>query len=123
MKSKVAAAHLEISQISSVGLESDYTRLKQNTVHFIKWVSSQNEVMKVSQNKALLEFNISMTGQLRNNLLSEGWPKLDISSLTNYSVSLNHRILQYEALGNILRTNPDLFLNDLSFIEFLFESL
>lgn len=123
MKSKVAAAHLEISHISSVGLESDYTRLKQNTVHFIKWVSSQNEVMKVSQNKALLEFNISMTGQLRNNLLSEGWPKMDISSLTNYSASLNQRILQYEALGNILRTNPDLFLNDLSFIEFLFESL
>ncbi|KAK6460434.1 proteasome stabiliser-domain-containing protein [Scheffersomyces coipomensis] len=123
LKSKVATTISRVSDISSLGLSSEYARLKQSTVQFIKWVSNNDSEFSEAQAKSLREFNTTMAGELRNNLINEGWPQFDTENIRNYSAALSQRSLQYEALGNILRSNPELFWHDISYIEFLFQSL
>ncbi|KAK6205621.1 proteasome stabiliser-domain-containing protein [Scheffersomyces amazonensis] len=123
LKSKLVTTIPRVAEISSIGLTSEYSRLKQSTVQFIKWVSSNDSEFSESQAKTLREFNSNMASQLRNNLITEGWPQLDSSQIKNYSTSISQRQLQYETLGNILRSSPELILDDISYIEFLFQSL
>mmetsp|Transcript_3070 Transcript_3070/g.3428 ORF Transcript_3070/g.3428 Transcript_3070/m.3428 type:complete len:1836 (-) Transcript_3070:992-6499(-) len=121
LKSRYAARHSDISKLSSVALASDYSKLKRAAVHFIKWVSknhSENENLE-----SVKEFNIDMASQLRSNLMGEGWPRIDMAGVRNYSSAINQRLLQYEALGNILKSNPELILDDFTYFEFLFQSL
>ncbi|ODV79379.1 ARM repeat-containing protein [Suhomyces tanzawaensis NRRL Y-17324] len=122
-KSKFVTSSDQISQIASVGLSSDYVRLKQSTVQFIKWVGLNNSEFASGSGHVLEEFNKSMALKLKENLQSEGWPQRDTSQVKNYSSSISQRLLHYEALGNILRANIDLIKNDPSYIEFLFQSL
>ncbi|ABN68170.2 predicted protein [Scheffersomyces stipitis CBS 6054] len=123
IKSKIACTNPQISKIANLGLASDYLRLKQITVQFINWISSNNSEFASSEANVLKDFNIAMAAQLRESLLVEGWPQMDMTNVKNYSSSLNQRTLQYEALGRILRTNPELFIQDIAYIEFLFQSL
>lgn len=123
LKSKEAAKNADIVKITTLGLSSDYPRLKQTTVQFIKWISSQENTEGHAAIKIIKEFNVSMVKQLKESLLSEGWPQMDNAVVKNYSSSVSQRALQYEALGNILRANPELFTADFKLIEFLFDSL
>ncbi|KAK7677798.1 hypothetical protein QCA50_019231 [Cerrena zonata] len=121
INSNEVTKHSEISQICSLGLSSDYHRLKQTTVQFIKQISKTDE--NHSALKLVNDFNVRMAKELKENINNEGWPRMDTSVIKNYNSAIHQRTLQYEALGNILRLNPDLFVNDLSYIVFLFESL
>lgn len=121
VKSKLAAQHSDISKLSSVALASDYSKLKRTAVHFIKWVSKNNGENHSLQ--AVKEFNIDMASQLRSNLMGEGWPRIDMAGVRNYSSAISQRLLQYEALGNILKSNPELIVQDFTYFEFLFQSL
>lgn len=121
LKSKTAAQHSQVTQIASLSLASDYYKLKQTGVQFIKWVSKNNDTS--AEIKGTVEFNTDMAAQLKSNLLGEGWPKMDMSGVRNYSSSMNQRLLQYEALGNILKSSPNLIIEDFAYLEFLFQSL
>lgn len=124
-KSVVATSGPYISQITHLGFTSDYTKLKLTTVQFIKWISSNNTVALEHINKSIGEFNTNMARKLHESILNEGWPKamVDNRSGQGYTAAVNQRLGQYEALCNVLRTTPQLFLTDLTYIEFLFDSL
>lgn len=116
--SKIATKSTLIPIISSIGLNSSrYPKLKSSTIQFIQWVARTNGSALVSD-----DYSVTVAAQLRNNLHSEGWPKFEVAQGTNYSSEINHRRLQYEALGDILKNDANL-LKDLSYIEFLFDSL
>ncbi|CAK7892078.1 proteasome component Ecm29p [[Candida] anglica] len=121
LKSNIATRHPDISKVASIGFSSDYARLKQTTVQFIRWVSKS--VVSKDNGQHSDKFGGHMAAQLKSNLISEGWPKIDTSVVKNYSTAIGQRQLQYEALGELLKANPALFQNDLSYIEFLFYSL
>lgn len=123
LKSKTAATSPKVSSICTLGLASEYSRLKQTTVQFIKWVSQHNSEEGNVAAQAVKDFNTNMAAQLKDNLKAEGWPQIDISAVKNYAATINQRTLQYEALGNILKANPELFKDDFSYVEFLFQSL
>lgn len=123
LRSKEAAKSPDIAKITTLGLGSDYGRLKQTTVQFIKWISNQENTDSQAAGRVVKDFNVSMVQQLKDSLMGEGWPQMDTAGIKNYSSSINQRALQYEALGNILRANPDLFTADLGLVEFLFDSL
>ncbi|ODQ79609.1 hypothetical protein BABINDRAFT_161989 [Babjeviella inositovora NRRL Y-12698] len=116
-QSKLAAHHPDVSRVSSIGLNSDYTRLKQNTVLFVKWVAQS--IGEIDD-----PFYVSIAAQLKQNLLAEGWPQMDTSVVKNYSGAIAQRRSQYEALGSILKRQPGL-LQELSllYLGFLFDSL
>lgn len=123
IKSVIATKHPNILEITNLGLMSDYAKLKQSTVQFIKWVSSNNKEALKSINETMDMFNNNMARRLKENILNEGWPQPVIENGRSYSAVINQRLSQYEALSNILKTYPELALNDFSYIEFLFESL
>lgn len=112
-----AASSPRIAELLSLGLASSYPRLKQAAVAFIKWISTRSDSAK----QVAADYSSNMAAQLKNNLLGEGWPQMDMTN-KNYSTAIKQRALQYEALGNILRSSPEL-IGDWLYIEFLFESL
>lgn len=120
LKSHAAANSAKVSAICSMGLASEYSKLKQSTVQFIKWVSKQNSDAAV---RTIQEFNSNMAAQLKDSLKAEGWPQVDISAVKNYAAAIQQRALQYEALGNILKSNSELIESNFSYVEFLFQSL
>jgi proteasome component ECM29 len=116
--SKVATKSSSIPIITSIGLNSSrLPKLKAATIKFIQWVARTNGSALISG-----DHSVNVAAQLRNNLHSEGWPKFEVVQGTNYASEINHRRLQYEALGDILKYDSSL-LKDLSYIEFLFDSL
>lgn len=119
LKSLVATKSPHISAITNLGLLTDYAKLKQTTVQFIKWVSSNNLEALESINKSMNDFNTNMAQRLKETILSEPTD----TGRTSYSAKMNERLSQYEALCNILKTYPNLFLSDFSYIEFLFDAL
>ncbi|CAI5758290.1 unnamed protein product [Candida verbasci] len=104
----------DITKISTIALGSDDSRLRRLGIEF---------VLKLSGNAKLVEFNENIAQQLRNGILSEGWPSMELSNTTNYHNKIKDRQLRYETIGSILKTYPSIFYKDWSFIEFLFESL
>lgn len=122
-KSVYITSHDKLPQITSTGLESDYPRLKQSTVAFIKWVSSNNEEKGSESYSNLRAYGSDTIMRLKNNLMSEGWPKLDTSQVKNYSSTISQRLSYYESIGSVLNTTPELFLNDSAHLEFFFQSL
>lgn len=118
-KSKLAISHSEVKAISSLGLLSEYAKLRQTTVTFIRAVTLTKHVSaEVSD-----DFNVSIASKLKESLMADGWPEIDSSQVTNYRTAIGLRQLQYEALGDVLRNSPELWFNDLSYLTFLFESL
>lgn len=122
MKSIAATKSPHISKITNLGLITDYAKLKQTTILFIKWVSSNNQEALRVINESMIEFNTNMAQRLKETILNEGWPQAADSGRP-YSALVNQRLSQYEALSNILKTYPDLGLQNFSYIEFLFDSL
>ena len=71
----------------------------------------------------LEKFNEDIAHQLRNSIIAEGWPCVEVSMGTNYLNKIKDVNSKYEALGEILKSQPSIFFNDWSFLEFLFDSL
>lgn len=115
LKSPVALSETKVEEISTVGLMSDYAKLKQLSVTFVRNVTKQGKVS--------LSYSAKTSQQLKENIVANGWPLMDSTQAVNYRTALVLRQLQYEALGDILRNSPQIWNDDLGYIEFLFSSL
>ena len=120
-----------VSLICSIGLHSNEFRLRTLCLTFIRHVAKYNYTSllppKTNSNNTVSssssEFQTNIAALIRNNLHSEGWPRLQLSSSTPvFNTALQQRRLQYETLGDLLKKDFDL-VKDLSYIEFLFDSL
>ncbi|CAI4063344.1 Ecm29p SKDI_08G0120 [Saccharomyces kudriavzevii IFO 1802] len=114
-----------ISLICSIGLHSSEYKLRSLTLAFIRHVAKLNyqNLHVSSSSSSSTDFATSIVSLIRNNLHAEGWPKLQLGSQTPaFKTAILQRQLQYETLGDILKKDFDL-VSDLSYIEFLFESL
>ncbi|EEQ44746.1 conserved hypothetical protein [Candida albicans WO-1] len=105
-------------KIASAALGSDNSRLRLVGIQFIRKLG-QSPVPEENLEK----FNEDIAHQLRNSIIAEGWPCVEVSMGTNYSNKIKDVNSKYEALGEILKSQPSIFFNDWSFLEFLFDSL
>lgn len=117
-RSQFAISHSEVEAISSLGLLSDYARLRQTAVAFIRKVTLAETSVNLNGN-----FEVSIAAKLKDSIMADGWPEIDTSQVSNYRTAIGLRQLQYEALGDVLRNTPDLWMNDISYLLFLFDSL
>ena len=111
--------------ICSIGLHSSHYKLRSLCLTFIRFVAKHNyQNLSVDYEQNVDEgFSTNIASLIRNNLHTEGWPKLQVGSSTpNFNKSILQRRLQYETLGDVLSKDFEL-IEDLSFIEFLFDSL
>ncbi|SJM88352.1 related to Proteasome component ECM29 [Zygosaccharomyces bailii] len=114
-----------VSQICHMGLNSPHYKLRSLSLIFIRHVAKHNyrALIEQTHEREDVGFNINVASLIKNNLHSEGWPRLQLSSTTpNFASSLSQRRLQYETLGEILSKDFDL-IKDFSYIEFLLDSL
>ncbi|ODV98410.1 hypothetical protein PACTADRAFT_185071 [Pachysolen tannophilus NRRL Y-2460] len=124
LRSRFATKSAYISKISSLGLNSDYLKLKQAAIQFIQWVTqnvSSNEISTDVADNESSSFNVTIAAQLKNDLLTDSWSESN-SNTRNYAAYVKQRTSQYQALGVILKKNSKL-LDNLNYIEFLFDSL
>lgn len=105
-------------KIASAALGSDNSRLRLLAIQFIRKLG-QSPVPEENLEK----FNEDIAHQLRNSIIAEGWPCVEVSMGTNYLNKIKDVNSKYEALGEILKSQPSIFFNDWSFLEFLFDSL
>lgn len=109
----------QVSRLCSIGIHSTYHKLRSLSLVFVRHVAKHNYESLVDQS----EVSVGIAPLLRNNLHEEGWPRLQLGSSTaNFGSTIKLRRLQYETLGDILRMDPNLLV-DLSYIEFLMDSL
>lgn len=109
----------KVSLICSIGIHSQNYKLRALCLVFIRHVAKHNYNSLTGQQAD----NIGVAPLIRNNLHEEGWPRLQLGQSTpNFSAAIDRRRLEYETLGDILRKDIDL-LPDLSYIEFLLDSL
>lgn len=110
-----------ISQICSLGLSSAHQRLKSLTLIFIRHVAELNPQNLHFNNE--LEYGDDILSRIRNNLNSQGWPKIQLVGQQNSSNAMI--ILRqefYETIGIVLR-HDRAFLENFVNVEFLFDSL
>lgn len=114
----------KVSLICSIGLHSNEVKLRSLCLNFIKHVVKYNHDNILPQTEDISNgFSTNIAALIRNNLHGEGWPRLQLGSATpSFNITLQQRRLQYETLGDILKKDFDL-VKDLSYIEFLFDSL
>lgn len=115
----------KVSQICHIGLHSPLYRLRSSCLTFIRHVAQHNYKSLLEQpgENEGIGFSVNVASLIRNNLHSEGWPRLQLSSSTpNFANTIFQRRLQYETLGDILSRDFEL-VKDLSYIEFLLDSL
>ncbi|SMN20457.1 similar to Saccharomyces cerevisiae YHL030W ECM29 Scaffold protein that assists in association of the proteasome core particle with the regulatory particle [Maudiozyma saulgeensis] len=111
--------------ICSIGLNSEFYKLKSFCLLFIRHVSRNNgdQLVHKPETSEPLDYHTNIASLIRNNLHSEGWPKLQLGSSTpQFNNVILQRRLQYETLGDIIRKDFDM-VKDLSYIEFLLDSL
>lgn len=114
-KGSTISMHPDFEKFVTVGLNSEYGKLKFSTLQLLKILSQDSETSL----STLDGFNTNMAVQLKDSIMKDGWPRISSEAVATAS----QRLLQYEALGNILRSTPRLFLKDFEFVRFLFESL
>ncbi|GME82486.1 unnamed protein product [Ambrosiozyma monospora] len=100
-QSKRAALSSELGKLSSIGLNSEFKKLKQTTVRFIKWVTT---IMTDESVQFQDDLSVNMAAQLKASLQTE--KALDVTG--NFNSYLLQRRYEYEALGLILRKSPKL---------------
>lgn len=123
-KSEIAMTHECTRELSEAALNSEYSRLRQTGVAFIRKVTkSASDASPSGSTLSQDEFNSSILTRLKEGIMSEGWPEMDTSQISNYRAAVGLRLLQYEAIGDILRHSPSLWNTDLTYIRFLFDSL
>ncbi|EDO16124.1 hypothetical protein Kpol_1070p5 [Vanderwaltozyma polyspora DSM 70294] len=114
-----------VSLICSIGLNSSNYKLRSLCLEFIRLVAKYNyqNLSNSESGSNISGYSTSIASLIRNNLHTEGWPRLQIGySTPNFNTSILQRRLQYETLGDILRKDFEL-VEDMSYIEFLFDSL
>ncbi|KAG7801594.1 hypothetical protein KL944_003326 [Ogataea haglerorum] len=109
-QSHLAASSPKAAQLCSLGLESDYSRLKHSTIKFIKWLSTAMLKNKTMQDETLCR---TIAIQLKNNLAKE--------DVTNNTTNTTQRRFQYEALAVVLRRVKNQ--EDCTFVDFLFRMM
>ncbi|CCF59929.1 hypothetical protein KAFR_0I01480 [Kazachstania africana CBS 2517] len=113
----------KVSLICSIGLHSTHYKLRSLCLSFIQHVAKHNHHNLLKANNSSEGVQTSIASLIRNNLYSEGWPKLQLGSSTpTFSTALLQRRMQYETLGAIIKKEFSL-IEDLSYIDFLFDSL
>ncbi|AGO11203.1 AaceriACL063Wp [[Ashbya] aceris (nom. inval.)] len=114
----------EVPVLCSIGLNSDFHKLRSLTLTFIQHIAKYNHSsLLVSDADSSGAYSTNIAALIRNNLHNEGWPKLLLNRSTpNFSLSIQQRRSQYETLGEILKKDFTL-VKDLSYIEFLMDSL
>lgn len=107
------------TEIAEVGLNSEYSRLRQTTVAFIKKTSKSLFNSKDEQ-----ELHCSrVASKLKLNIFADGWPQLDSAKVSDFHKSMKQRELQYETLGDLLGNSVVFLENNIDYVHFLFESL
>ncbi|KAG7665679.1 ECM29 [[Candida] subhashii] len=118
VKSNQVRCHSQISKITTLALNSDNSRVRQLAIELISWLGKSETMIS-----GIEKYNQEIATKLRDGILAEGWPSMETQGSVNYSIRFKDRQSKYEALGNILKSSPDLFYEDWSYVEFLFESL
>lgn len=114
-----AADHPKKAQLSTIGLLSDYAKLRQTAVLYVRKVAKNSAASPDSG----VEYNATIALKLKDGIMADGWPQIDPSQVSNYRTSTGLRELQYEALGDVLRHTPSLWNSNMQYLEFLFASL
>lgn len=124
-KSVVACKNPRISQVANKGLFHDIPRLKQETVQLVRWINSHTIIndSTVQINETIKQFNTDMANTLKESIMVLGWPQMHLNNGGLSSQQITQVLQQYETLSEILKATPSLFLNDISYIDFFFESL
>ena len=111
--------------ICSIGLNSEYYKMKSFCLLFIRHIARNNgdQLVQIPESEGTPDYRTNIASLIRNNLHSEGWPKLQLGAATpQFNNTIIQRRLQYETLGDIIRKDFDM-VKDLSYIEFLLDSL
>ncbi|GAV27135.1 hypothetical protein PMKS-000596 [Pichia membranifaciens] len=106
-KSKIATTMDSIEKISTIGLNSSNIKLKQSTVAFVRWFTTNNSLNATEDNTVT-----KIAHQLKLNLS-------DISADTSSPSYLDNRRYQYETLGLLLKKSSKLI--DIPYIQFLID--
>ncbi|AAS51165.2 ACL063Wp [Eremothecium gossypii ATCC 10895] len=114
----------EVPVLCSIGLNSDFHKLRSLTLTFIQHIAKYNHSSLIQADAhSSGAYSTNIAALIRNNLHNEGWPKLLLNRSTpNFNLSIQQRRSQYETLGEILKKDFSL-VKDLSYIEFLIDSL
>lgn len=128
VRSEYATTNPEkIKLISSITLNSTNQKLASLGLSFIRHVAKFNykNLILISNNTSSNNenFEMNLPSMIRNSIQTAGWPKLQLGSTTQqFSVAIKQRELQYETLGDLLAQDFEL-VKDLSYVEFLLDSL
>jgi len=100
-----------LNEIIEIGLNSTFPKLKNQTIIFIRWITT-----RLAGNVNFLSSE-ELTRKIRDNLLSEKVSEMN-SDMNNYILQ---RRYQYEALGLILQKCPKSL--DIDMLKFMFDML
>lgn len=107
------------TRIAEVGLSSEYSRLRLTVVRFIKQTTQGQLSSKIDQENHCAQ----IASKLKMSILTDGWPQLDSSKVSDFHKAIKQRELQYETLGDLLCSSSKFLENNLDYFLFLFESL
>lgn len=107
------------TEIAEVGLNSEYGRLRQTAVVFIKKTTKS---MFSSESEQEVHCGRIAT-KLKLNILADGWPQLDSTKVSDFHKTMKQRELQYETLGDLLSNSVTFLENNIDYVQFLFESI
>lgn len=106
-KSKIATTLDSIEKISTIGLNSSNVKLKQSTVAFVRWFTTNNSLNATNDDTVT-----KIAHQLKLNLS-------DITADKSSPNYLDNRRYQYETLGLLLKKSSTLI--DIPYIQFLID--
>ena len=101
----------KILLICSIGLNSEYYKLKSFCLLFIRHVARNNgdQLVQNQESDGTSDYRTNIASLIRNNLHSEGWPKLQLGAATpQFNNTIVQRRLQYETRGDIIRKDFDM---------------
>lgn len=107
------------TQIAELGLSSEHNRLRLSAVRFIKRTTREQQSSEIDQEHHCSQ----IASKLKMNILSDGWPQLDSTKVSDFHKAVKQRELQYETLGDLLCSSSKFLENNLDYFLFLFESL
>lgn len=125
LRSNLATKTPFVKTICSIGLNAEEYKIRSKTLKYIQHVAKYNYKALLSEDADSdtdsETFHLDITSLIRSNLHTEGWPRIQIGQGTpNIHLSIEQRRTEYETLGELLQHTK---LEDLSYIEFLIQSL
>lgn len=119
MKCNVEMFSSTATKIAELGLSSEYNRLRLTIVKFIKQTTQNQGSSEVDQEQHCAQ----IASKLKMNILTDGWPHLDSTKVSDFHKAVKQRELQYETLGDLLCSSSKFLENNLDYFLFLFDSL